>query len=550
LTALLLLAPRLTALAQPSPTSQPTAAVLAQPVAGGIESRITRVMVYPGSATVERQARIAAGSRVISFACLPAALDVQSLQIMADAAVRVGELSVQTLPRSRVPRCGNGELDARIRELELQKDALQAETEALSLVSGYLHGVANAGSTEDAAGKRVAPDAKTVVALADVLRRTGQDALLRQHQITRAQAELERQLEPLVADRAAGQGDESGNVLAVSVNLATASDADVRLSYQISGPSWQPAYRALLDTSTRKLRLERQALVAQTTGEDWRGVKLVLSTGQPRRDTSGRVPNSWRVGLQPPPMAIGAAARNEAADSAERRVALAAAPAPQRMKAQEQPSFEVTTVDTGYTTEFSVPQAVDVPSGGQRVAMTLGQHEDSATLAVRTSPRVDPGAYLIAEIAPPPGVWPAGAMQLYRDGAFVGSGRWNAVADAQISLSFGRDELVRVQVEPSRDNLGSGGFVGSRAERRVQHAYTIENRHRTAIALQVLEAAPVSVDEQVRVTTQFTPQPADPEWQHQPGVVRWLQDLPAGKTTRVAADYTISWPKDARLQEH
>ena len=201
-----------------------------------------------------------------------------------------------------------------------------------------------------------------------------------------------------------------------------------------------------------------------------------------------------------------------------------------------------------FATEFSVPQAIDLPSGGQRVAVALGQHEDQVDLAVRTSPKLEAAAYLVAEFAQPPGVWPAGALQLYRDGAFVGSTRWTPPQDARASLSFGIDELVRVTVEPERDNQGSGGFIGTRAERSVQRAYAVENRHSTPIALQVLEAAPVAVDEQVRVTTQFAPQPAELAWTRQPGLAMWRQALPAGQSARFTADYTIGYPKDARLQ--
>jgi hypothetical protein len=108
---------------------------------------------------------------------------------------------------------------------------------------------------------------------------------------------------------------------------------------------------------------------------------------------------------------------------------------------------------------------------------------------------------------------------------------------------------VRVQAEPEQDSRGSGGFVGSRAERKVARAYVIENRHRTPIAVQVLEAAPVSVDDQVRIDTKFVPQPAELAWREQPGVAMWTLDLDAGKTARVAANYAISYPKEARLQE-
>lgn len=520
------------------------AALLLGPGAGALaqsaDSRITQVKVYPGSATVERVARVTAGSRTLSFACLPAGLDVQSLQVSADASVRVGETSVLTEPRALSSRCATSALDGRIRELEDQKASLEAESEALTLVNGYLKGLSGAGG--DGAAGRTVVDPRNIAAVTEALRRTGQDALQKQHQLQRRQEDIDRQLHPLLAERKRGQGTND-NVSTVTVTLAATADAQVKLSYQINGPGWTPAYRALLDTTTRRLRIERQALVAQATGEDWRGVKLVLSTGQPRRETTGRLPSPWRIGVAPPLPPAAEMARHSPV------MAMAPAPAARSVQRKDDVLFDVSVFNNSFATEFSVPQAIDVPSSGQRVAMTLGQHEDTAQLAVRTSPRIDASAFLVAELDPPSGVWPAGPLQLYRDGAFVGSSQWQAQGDERLTLSFGRDELVRVQAEPERDSQGTGGFAGNRAERRVQRAYVVENRHRTPITVQIVEAAPVSIDEQVRVTAQFAPQPADLAWKKQQGMALWSLPLEAGASARVTADYTIGYPKDARLQE-
>jgi len=524
-----------------APSSGAQAQGMVQPAAA--ESRIAQVKVYPGSATVERVMRVAAGSKTLTFACLPAGLDVQSLQVTAAASVRVGETSVLTEPRALSSQCSNNALDGCIRELEDQKESLQAETDALGLVTAYLKGLSSTG--DDASGKHVALDAKNLTAVADAMRKTGQDALQKQRQIARRQTDIDKQLNPLLAERTRLQG--AGSVVAVTVTLAADADAEVRLSYQISGPGWTPAYRALLDTTTRKVRIERQALVAQATGEDWRGVKLVLATGQPRRETTGRLPSPWRIGIEPPqPQPRNDSARYAGAPAP----AAAMAPVAARVReANEPPLFDVSVFNGSFATEFSVPQAIDVPSNGQRVVMSLGQHEDSAVLAARTTPRIDASAFLLADMPRPGGVWPAGPMQLYRDGAFVGNGQWSAPDGERLTLSFGRDELVRVEAEPERDNQGTGGFVGSRAERTLQRGYVLENRHRTPITLQVLEAAPVSIDDQVRIATQFAPQPAESAWNKQPGVAMWTIELDAGKTARVAAAYTISYPKEARLQE-
>lgn len=507
-------------------------------------SQITQVTLYPGSAKVERVAKVAAGARKLTFACLPAAIDASSLSVSADASVRLGELAVLTEPREAVPACSGSALDGRIRDLEDKKALLGAEDAAIAMATGYLKGVTTGGDAPG--GVRQATDPKTVAAMVDAVRRSGQDALIRQHQIARAQEALDRELQPLLAERSrelAGRG----RVSSVSVTLDAPQAADVTLVYQINGPGWAPTYRASLDTRTGALKLERQAQVAQATGEDWSGVPMRLSTGQPRRGTAGPLPRPWRIDIAQPRVA-----------EADRAVGMAAAPAPMMSMAKREspeedampsPSFDVSVFDNAYATEFVVPQRIDVPSNGQRVTLVLGAQDVSAKLLTRTTPAASANAWLVAEVAQPEGVWPQGKLQLYRDEAYVGSDTLRAGGKGVLSLPFGLDELTVVRVEPEQDQRGSTGFVGSRAERSVARAYTVENRHRTPIELQVLESSPVSVDEKVEVETRFEPQPETTAWNEQPGVALWGQPLAAGQTARFTANYRISYPKDARLQE-
>src|SRR5256885_10421211 len=65
--------------------------------------------------------------------------------------------------------------------------------------------------------------------------------------------------------------------------------------FRSRGPSWQPTYRAQLDPAKGTVAIERLALVAQNSGEDWSQVQLLLSTGQPSRSTQARLPNPWTL---------------------------------------------------------------------------------------------------------------------------------------------------------------------------------------------------------------------------------------------------------------
>ena len=517
-------------------------------------SRIARVTVYPGSATVERVAKVPAGARSLTLACLPASLDAQSLQINADPAVRVGEFNVLTEDRDVAAGCASP-LDGRIRELEDQIAGVKAEASALQLVDGYLRSVAQTGNGQEAAAPatsapRVAtPTPAQITATADVLRKSGQDSFARAHQLQRKQEALELALKPLVAerDRVASQ---RARVVSVTINLAAEREAELRLSYQVRGPGWQPTYRATLDATKSTVLIERQALVAQNSGEDWSNVQLTLSTGQPGRATQGRLPREWTLDVAPPPRPVAAAAPV---------MAMAAAPSPvarsRNVVEEDKISFDVSTLDKGFATEFAVPQRITVPSSGQRVTLALGNHTAPATLITRTAPAVEEAAYLVAHMAQPPGVWPAGPAGLYRDGAFVGNGRIDfstpsaGASAGSTSLSFGRDELVTVRAEPVQDLTGSTGFTGSRTERKTRRAYSVENRHKTGITLQVLHAAPVSRNEKIEVESRYQPQPTDTAWNRTPGTVAWQQALGAGATAQFSAEHTIRYPKDVELQE-
>lgn len=526
----------------------------ASPALAQDTSRIARVTVYPGSATVERVAKVPAGARSLTLACLPASLDVQSLQINADPAVRVGEFNVLTEDRDVAAGCASP-LDGRIRELEDQIAGVKAEASALQLVDGYLRSVAQTGNGQEAAAPatsapRVAtPTPAQITATADVLRKSGQDSFARAHQLQRKQEALELALKPLVAerDRVASQ---RARVVSVTINLAAEREAELRLSYQVRGPGWQPTYRATLDATKSTVLIERQALVAQNSGEDWGTVQLTLSTGQPGRATQGRLPREWTLDVAPPPRPMAAAAP---------AMAMAAAPSPvarsRNVVEEDKISFDVSTLDKGFATEFAVPQRITVPSSGQRVTLALGNHTAPATLITRTAPAVEEAAYLVAHMAQPPGVWPAGPAGLYRDGAFVGNGRIDfstpsaGASAGSTSLSFGRDELVTVRAEPVQDLTGSTGFTGSRTERKTRRAYSVENRHKTGITLQVLHAAPVSRNEKIEVESRYQPQPTDTAWNRTPGTVAWQQPLAAGATAQFSAEHTIRYPKDVELQE-
>ena len=69
----------------------------------------------------------------------------------------------------------------------------------------------------------------------------------------------------------------------VSIRLAGASDHDLLVSYVAPAPMWKPTYRVVLpeDGKKGKALLQGWAVVDNTSGEDWRDVRLALTSGAP-----------------------------------------------------------------------------------------------------------------------------------------------------------------------------------------------------------------------------------------------------------------------------
>ncbi|PND38426.1 hypothetical protein C1O66_13430 [Paucibacter aquatile] len=500
---------------------------------------ISQVLVYPGGATVQRTANVAAGARELVIHCLPARFEADSLQVQADAGIQIGEISIQTLDRVRVPECHSSPLDTRIRELEDQRASINAESEAQDLALGFLKSYGGAGDGKSAP----APITSTL----EALKRGGQETWLRKHQLARRLQDLDEKLSPLQAERDR-LIQANPQLRSVRINLAAARAGELRLSYRLNQAGWIPIYRAHLDTQGQQLRLERLAQVAQTSGEDWSGVQLRLSTSTPRSQSGLPPPYPWTLDILPP-----IAAQELQLTGSRMAAPLMAAPAPafksnrSADEAPALPSFDISTQQGEYAAEFEVPGRVSISSDGQRVSFALGSEKMTAQVFARVQPQQDRQAYLLAELNHPSGSWPAGALQLFRDGAFIGNSQLQLGSEEKLELFFGRDELLRVAVEPPQKDGAERGFIGSRNEQKIRRAYLVENLHRQPIQLQLIEPSPVAQHEDIKVQTQFNPQPSQQRWKQLPGVVAWQLQLAPGQSQRFTAEYLISTPKDARV---
>jgi uncharacterized protein (TIGR02231 family) len=497
-------------------------------------SKITAVTLYPGSATVERAARVSPGVTLLQISGLPANFDPQSVRVEADEGVAIGEVSTQDAARAQSPDSREARLEERIQALKDRQAELDADVKSAEMVNQFL---SRLGAPGEKPGP--VPDPRSLSGVIGLIRDSSTESLARARRAQVQKREIGKQIAAIERDLARLKSG-ARDTRSILVGVASERGGTARVSYQVNGAGWRPAYRASLDSQQSRLELLRQGVVQQTTGEDWTGVKLRLSTGQPRLSPTGPDPRSWWVSLPVPrPLASAAGALAEApasfvAKRAERLDALAQAPAPVEMQ-------------TTFSTEFEVPGLVTLPSDGRKVTVSLAKLTLPAKMRLRVVPRLDPVAIVTAEAARPEGVWLPGEIQLARDGSVVGSTPWNPLASENLLLPFGRDSLVRVNLNRIKDRNGSAGLIDRKNEREVTDVLTVSSSHKTRLDLLVLEASPVSTSDQIKVQAAFDPKPQTENWEERQGVVAWERPIAPNETLKITLNYTVSYPREGTV---
>ncbi|TFZ00068.1 DUF4139 domain-containing protein [Ramlibacter humi] len=499
---------------------------------------VTAVTLYPGSATVVRSARVEAGATRLVVAELTTQFPVQTLRVEGDPGIRIGQIVTQDASRTESANATQAALEASIQALRDQSAALDAQAGAADIVKGYLERATSDNGKEHA---RMPMDGKSLASTVTALSQAAADALTRKHQVALQKREIGKKIQALQRDLARVQS-QSRDLRTVTIQLTAERAGDVRISYQLNSAGWRPAYRAELDSAHSTVSIDRLAQVSQKTGEDWRGVRLALSTAQPRQSLSAATPQPWLVGYDPPRPSGELAPPNALAKSA----AMQSAPMKDRGREAEYepPTFQA---DGTFATEFVVSTPVTLPADGREVLLPLARETLAARQRVQVSPRLSTTAMVMAVVDKPAGVWPGGSLQLYRDGSYVGALPWLPDAGAKWALSFGRDELLQVRLSPVKGDSGSTGLFDKRNVRRISDRITLRSSHATPVEVLVLEAAPVSTSDEVKVQTVFSPQPTQDTWEQRRGVVAWVRMLAPQETAAIDVAYELEYPKEGSV---
>lgn len=527
---------------------------------------VSAVTVYADRAEVTRHARLRleAGTHVITFDNLPAATDLASVRASGTGAFTLVDIRGETVQTAEVANDKVRALNERLRALERQKDELNragqrlaARRDALDRILGRLTTAGKDSPNPDLdpakwsafvdyhAGKLAALDDEAL-ALADKQRENAKET----DQARRELAELR------------GSAQRARNVARVTVEAKAATEATLDLAYVVAGPSWSPSYDIRADVKAKTLEVAYLATVRQSTGEDWKGVALHLSTAQP--SVGGREPqlDPWFLRKLEPVVLTGepltlrtaapAAPRAMAAKAQLHNLARNEFAADAVVAGDAKPAADMARASVatgGVAAVFAVERACDILADNKPARVPLSTDTFPAAFRHTCVPKLSPHVYLKAKCVNKTDLpYLPGPSAIFVDGSFVANADMDLVPAGQEFWSYlGADASVKVERRILADRTEVSGLIGKKTVTTIRdHLFKVTNGKQAPVELVIWDQIPASNHEDIKVTLEeprLSKDNPDLKVDDQKRL-EWRLDLKPGEKRDVPFRFTVERPED------
>lgn len=261
-----------------------------------IESKIKQVTLYRNGAEVTRGMSIMLeeGLHELVFKNLSSSMDKESVRLSG-----VGDLTVLSiLPRSNYNK--EGERQKSIKLLEDQRDIIQGKlTYERGMQNVYKQDEEMLIKNQQIGGTAVTLKTLDLKEAVDFQRKRMTEILAEKlktaNTIKKLEDDLKRvseQLTPLQTESQKGTTE-----VAVQISVKKVTQTDLDLTYYVSDAGWYPVYDARAVNLSAPLVLNYKASVFQYSGEDWKKVRLTLSTANPRDRSIIPLLKTWYWGF-------------------------------------------------------------------------------------------------------------------------------------------------------------------------------------------------------------------------------------------------------------
>jgi TonB-dependent SusC/RagA subfamily outer membrane receptor len=376
---------------------------------------------------------------------------------------------------------------------------------------------------------------------------------------------------------------------------------DFTISYITKNASWNPYYDLFVESVNKPVKLVYRAKVAQSTGLDWKQVKLSLSTSTPNQHNTAPVFNGWFLGYVNPRLqtnGVSSFSNSLSRESLQEVVVVGYAKSKKddETEADDSPVYVVngnimnkadferispqsiarmdvlkdaaatamygsraangaivvtlkdnmgdyiSVADNELNTVYNIDLPYDMESSGKEQSVQLKESSVASVYKFYSAPKLDNEAYLLADIAD----WEKlnlipGEANIIFEGTYVGKTMIdpNSTKDT-LTLTLGKDKRVVVKRDKLVD-LSSVKFLGSNKKQVFTYEITVKNNKKEKISMLLKDQYPLTTNKDIEVEVLET---SGADINKDLGILNWNIELAPGESKKYKLSYSIKYPKD------
>lgn len=524
------------------------------------DSKISEVAVYNGSARVTRVTNInlPAGEHSVEFKNILPEIDENSLTVSGQGKAAV-KIFGAYLKRTHLKEAADNRIKKLENEIEQVKDKIQVsqnDTIILNKEEQFLDSIkfyAGQQITKDLIMQM--PSVEELESLSGFLTSRRNAINTKKEEVRILIRELKKELDVLHRKLAELRGSQTKVERSIVVDLDCEKPGkfDLAISYLVYGASWRPVYDARVQYDAAEVELASYGIVTQTTKEDWKDVKLTLSTAKP--SVGGRMPyvSPWtlhayqeRKNKRASWGGLGSPLRKMAADVGDQYEAFTLDEEVAVTKAE---MVYADVGQKGVSVIYKIQRPATVKSDGSESKFPITTQMLKANFEYSTYPRASVYAYLGSRVTNAKNLQLlAGQVNLFLEGEFVGKSSIDNIGPGQdFDLYLGIDENVKVkreEIEKKVDDVLIAGIASPNKTTTFKYKLSVENNTTKAINVILFEAMPVSENERIKVKVfNVKVKPKKKNWKDRKGVWRWEFKLEPNQKKEIFYSFSVEHPR-------
>jgi uncharacterized protein (TIGR02231 family) len=321
------------------------------------------------------------------------------------------------------------------------------------------------------------------------------------------------------------------------------TNLNLGVSYIVSDAGWIPSYDLRAESVKKPLEMVYKGKIYQKTGQDWKNVKLFVSTYRPSYNQDRPILSPLYVAEYTPynsQMEIaGYKSKKEisAANAYQMREDIAAKPS----------QIPVATVsDSQMNVVYELNYNQTIVSQEKEQYVILDKKQVDATYKYHTVPKLNNQVFLMAFVKN----WQNlnlinGEANIYFEDNYIGKTNItsNYVKD-EFPISLGVDERITVKRIKLEDKTSQKAMNSNKWETE-SYQISIRNNTKENIELEVLDQLPISENSKILVKTLDL---GGGSLDDKTGSILWNKNIGSGNSEKITFSYEVKYPKDMQIQ--